>query len=133
MRLITMVMAVTIWASSVLAQAAEEIEGVIGRQLEAFNARDVDEAWQYAAPNIQGMFRNAQNFGVMVQRGYPMVWSNKDPEFLDLTDLGNVQVQRLMLRDQDNARHFLEYQMVRTASGWRIAGVRLLPAPDIGV
>ena len=118
--------------SLALAQAAETIEDVIGSQLQAFNDRDLDEAWQYAAPNIQGIFGNAQNFGMMVQRGYPMVWSNRDVRFLDLKDMGVGQVQRLRLRDTSGGFHFLEYQMVRTSDGWRIAGVQIIPAPDVG-
>ena len=121
-----------ILAQAATAQVAEAIEDVIGSQLEAFNDRDVSEAWQYAAPNIQGAFGNPHNFGMMVQRGYPMVWSNKDVVFLDLQDVGSVQVQRLRLRDTDGGFHFLEYQMVETANGWRIAGVRIIPAPDVG-
>lgn len=119
-------------AGSAFAQAADAIEDVIGSQLEAFNDRDIAEAWQYAAPNIQGAFGNPQNFGMMVQRGYPMVWTNRDVTFLDLQDVGSVQVQRLRLRDTTGGFHFLEYQMVQTADGWRIAGVRIIPAPDVG-
>jgi hypothetical protein len=58
------------------------IEDVIGSQLDAFNDRDVDGAWQFASPMIQGMFGDVDNFGVMVQRGYPMVFDNRDVRFL---------------------------------------------------
>lgn len=121
-----------LWASSAFGQSADDIEDVIGNQLQAFNDRNVEGAWQYAAPNIQGMFGNPQNFGVMVQRGYPMVWTNRDVRFLELQDLGAVQIQRIMLRDMSGGIHVLEYQMVQTSLGWRIAGVQILPAPDIG-
>ena len=131
MRLTGIFTALVFLASSSFAQSVE-IEETIGNQLEAFNARDVDNAWQYAAPNIQGMFRNSQNFGVMVQRGYPMVWTNRDVQFLELYDRGGVQIQRLLLRDELGEFHMLEYQMVLTSEGWRIAGVQLLPLPDVG-
>ena len=119
-------------ASSAFAQSEAAIEDVIGSQLQAFNDRDVENAFQYAAPNIQGMFGNPQNFGMMVQRGYPMVWSNRDVRFLELQDRGMVQVQRLMLRDMTGGIHVLEYQMIQTADGWRIAGVQIVPSPDVG-
>lgn len=131
MRLILTLVAALAWASAAFAQSTD-IEETIGNQLDAFNARDVDNAWQYAAPNIQGMFRNSQNFGMMVQRGYPMVWTNRDVQFLELYDRGGVQVQRLLLRDTSGGFHMLEYQMVLTSDGWRIAGVQLLPLPDVG-
>ncbi len=132
MRVLAVFAAFCLWAGGALAQAAEAIEDVIGSQLQAFNERDVDAAWQYAAPNIQGAFGNAQNFGMMVQRGYPMVWTNRDVRFLQLEDIGGRQYQRLMLQDASGGLHMLEYQMVQTADGWRIAGVQILPAPDVG-
>jgi len=132
MKLLGFIVGLMIVASSALAQTAEAIEDVIGSQLQAFNERDIEEAWQYAAPNIQGAFGNAQNFGMMVQRGYPMVWTNRDVRFLQLEDIGGRQYQRLMLQDANGGLHMLEYQMVQTADGWRIAGVQILPAPDVG-
>ena len=45
-------------AGMVRAQDRGAIEDVIGRQLEAFNQRDVEMAWTYASPMIQGMFGN---------------------------------------------------------------------------
>lgn len=132
MRILAVFAAFCLWAGGALAQAAEAIEDVIGSQLQAFNERDIEEAWQYAAPNIQGAFGNAQNFGMMVQRGYPMVWTNSNVRFLQLEDIGGRQYQRLMLQDANGGLHMLEYQMVQTADGWRIAGVQILPAPDVG-
>ena len=132
MRIFALISAFALWAGSAVAQAAEAIEDVIGSQLQAFNERDIEEAWQYAAPNIQGAFGNAQNFGMMVQRGYPMVWTNRDVRFLQLEDIGGRQYQRLMLQDANGGLHMLEYHMVQTADGWRIAGVQILPAPDVG-
>ena len=131
MKIFGIVFGLLFLAASAFAQPADEIEDVIGSQLQAFNDRNVDDAWQYAAPSIQGMFGNPQNFGMMVQRGYPMVWSNRDVRFLELQDRGAGQVQRIMLRDINGGIHVLEYQMIKTASGWRIAGVQLVLSPDV--
>ena len=116
-----------------LAAQETDIEGVIGDQLRAFNERDVDGAWQYAAPNIQSIFRDPQTFGTMVQRGYPMVWTNRDVQFLDSKDFGVITRQVIRLTDSQGGFHFLEYQMIETPDGWRIAGVQILPPPDVGV
>lgn len=132
MKFFGLIIGLVMMASSAFAQSEAAIEDVIGSQLQAFNDRDVENAFQYAAPNIQGMFGNPQNFGMMVQRGYPMVWSNRDVRFLELQDRGMVQVQRLMLRDMTGGIHVLEYQMIQTADGWRIAGVQIVPSPDVG-
>ncbi len=114
------------------AQDAGAIRSVISNQLEAFNQRDVDGAFSYASPAIKGMFGTPQNFGRMVEQGYPMVWTNSDVEFLDLRDDGGRLVQRVMMRDPSGARHVLDYQMIETEQGWQINGVWIVPAPDVG-
>ena len=132
MRLIGMILGFWIAATSVFAQDADAIEGVIGNQLEAFNNRDISEAWQYASPNIKRLFGNPGNFGMMVQQGYPMVWDNADVRFLELRDVRGNLWQKVMVRDANGGLHILDYQMVETAEGWQINGVQLLPAPDVG-
>lgn len=112
---------------------APEIEAVIGQQLQAFNDRDVEAAWQFASPMIQGMFGTPQNFGTMVEQGYPMVWTNSEARFLDLREIGGRLWQKVMIRDAAGGLHVLDYQMIPTADGWQINGVQILPAPDVGV
>ena len=132
LRALTLVLALA--AAPLAAQdTASPIEDTIASQLEAFNARDVNEAWTYASPMIQGMFGNPSNFGMMVERGYPMVWSNDSVRFLDQRSENGAVFQRLSLRDAEGGTHWLEYRMIETEAGWRIDGVWLLPAPDLGV
>jgi len=114
------------------AQDSGAIEDVIGSQLQAFNDRDVDEAFSYASPMIKGMFGTPQNFGLMVERGYPMVWTNSDARFLDLREVAGRLYQRVLVRDAQGGLHVLEYQMIETPEGWQINGVSVLPAPDVG-
>lgn len=132
MRILSLVLGLWLAATSLFAQESDAIEGVIGSQLEAFNARDIDTAWQYASPNIKRLFGNPGNFGMMVQQGYPMVWDNADVRFLELRDVGGLVWQKVMLRDANGGLHVLDYQMIDTPQGWQINGVQLLPAPDVG-
>ena len=120
-------------AGMVRAQDSGAIEDVIGGQLEAFNQRDVEMAWTYASPMIQGMFGNSANFGMMVQRGYPMVWTNSDVRYLELREIGGRLWQKVLVRDENGGLHILDYQMIETENGWQINGVSILPAPDVGV
>ena len=120
-------------AGMVRAQDRGAIEDVIGGQLEAFNQRDVEMAWTYASPMIQGMFGNSANFGMMVQRGYPMVWTNSDVRYLELREIGGRLWQKVLVRDENGGLHILDYQMIETDNGWQINGVSILPAPDVGV
>ncbi|SFS21752.1 DUF4864 domain-containing protein [Yoonia litorea] len=132
MRFFGFILAIWMAASAAFAQDSQAIEDVIGSQLEAFNDRDVPSAWQYASPNIKRLFGNPGNFGMMVQQGYPMVWDNAEVRFLELRDINGFLWQKIMLRDKTGNLHVLDYQMVQTADGWQINGVRLLPMPDVG-
>ena len=131
-RIFGLALGLWITASTAFAQDADAIEGVIDEQLQAFNDRDVGEAWQYASNNIQRLFGNPGNFGMMVQQGYPMVWDNAEVRFLELREVSGLFWQKIMVRDAAGGLHILDYQMVETASGWQINGVQLLPAPDVG-
>lgn len=132
MRILAAVLGFWMAATSVFAQDADAIKGVIGNQLQAFNDRDVSEAWQYASPNIKRLFGSSDNFGMMVQQGYPMVWDNADVRFLELRDVRGNLWQKVMVRDAQGGLHILDYQMIETTEGWQINGVQLLPAPDVG-
>ena len=108
-----------------------EIEAVIGGQFDAFLAEDVATAWQFASPNIQRIFRDAQNFGRMVEQGYPMVWAPAEVDFIDLQSFGGILVQRVQVIDQAGNAHYLGYQMIETENGWKINGVQILPPPQV--
>jgi hypothetical protein len=109
------------------------LQDIIRQQLDAFNARDVDLAWSFASPMIQGMFGNPGNFGVMVSEGYPMVWDNSAAKFMAQREVDGRIYQQVMVQDTNGALHVLEYAMIQTAQGWKIDGVSLLPPPDVGV
>jgi len=135
----TIILALAMGLSAAWASAQEvlspnpDIEATISGQFEAFEAEDVDGAWQYASPNIQRLFGTADNFGRMVQQGYPMVWDPGSVSFIDLQQLGAIIVQRVEVIDQAGTAHYLGYQMIQTEAGWRINGVQVLRAPAIGV
>ena len=108
-----------------------EIEATIAGQFDAFLAEDVGAAWQFASPNIQRIFRDAQNFGRMVEQGYPMVWAPAKVDFIDLQSFGGILVQRVQVIDQAGNAHYLGYQMIQTEGGWKINGVQILPPPQV--
>lgn len=132
MRIFATIIMLWLSASPAFSQDSGAIEDVIGSQLNAFNDRDINEAWQHASPNIKRLFGDAGNFGMMVQQGYPMVWDNADVRFLDLRDVGGNLWQKVMVRDAQGGLHILDYQMIETSDGWQINGVQLLAPPDVG-
>lgn len=116
------------------AQDAEDraaIEAVISDQLSDFVARDLAGAWDHASPAIQGIFGSPEGFGAMVENGYPMVWDNRQARFLDLREERGALRQKVMVEDPEGRLWVLDYEMVELEDGWRIGGVRVLPAPDM--
>ncbi|WP_170332236.1 DUF4864 domain-containing protein [Ruegeria arenilitoris] len=116
-------------ASGAFAQNAE-IEANITAQIQAFKADDFSTAFTFASPNIQRLFGTPENFGVMVRRGYPMVWRPADVRFLELREVAGALWQKVMITDSDGRVHILDYQMVQQESGWKINGVQLLGNSD---
>jgi hypothetical protein len=113
---------------------AEEapIRHTIQNQLDAFLQDDFATAFTYASPSIKSLFGTPENFGLMVRQGYPMVHRPADVKMLDLHQEGERLWQRVMITDQNGQSHVLDYQMIETADGWQINGVRLLPSPEVG-
>lgn len=120
-----------LFAADVL-PAEPAIEGTIRDQIEAFQADDFAEAFTFASPNIQMLFRDADNFGTMVKNGYPMVWRPDEFRFLELREVAGNLWQKVLVRDAAGTVHILDYQMIQTTEGWRINGVQLLRTPDVG-
>jgi hypothetical protein len=109
------------------------IEAVIADQLADFVARDVPGAWEDASPMIQGLFGSPENFGRMVENGYPMVWDNSNARFMELRDEVGRLRQKVMVRDAQGREWLLDYEMVEIEGGWKINGVQVMPAPDLAV
>ncbi|MEB8385915.1 DUF4864 domain-containing protein [Rhodobacteraceae bacterium KMM 6894] len=101
------------------------IEDVISAQIEAFKLDDFERAFTYASSTIQQTFGDAERFGVMVQRGFPMVWRPADVTFLGLETRNGALRQDVLVRDGAGASHVLEYEMIEGETGWKINGVRI--------
>ncbi len=115
------------------AQAQEApIQTTIQSQLDAFMADDFVTAFSFASPMIKGIFGTSDNFGTMVQQGYPMVSRHGAVQMLELRTVAGNLWQRVMITDNSGRTHLLDYQMIETADGWQINAVQLLPAQDVG-
>ena len=114
---------------AVTAAGKTAIHDVITAQMHAFLAGDVDMAFTYASPDIKRLFGTPQQFGTMVQQGYPMVWHPATWKYLDLESRGGDLWQKVLVRDAEGAFHILEYQMIRLDGVWKINAVRVRKAP----
>ncbi len=114
------------------AHAQSQPQDVIGAQIEAFQSDDVAGAFQFAAPGIRQMFRTPENFGRMVQQGYPMVWRPAEVRYGSSEARGAAVLQRVIITDASGRVFTLEYTMVPAGESWQIAGVSILEASQVG-
>jgi hypothetical protein len=124
--------AVVMAASAVAQDARAGITSTIQGQIDAFLADDFATAFTFASPAIKGIFGTSDRFGSMVRQGYPMVWRPGSVRYLDLEDRAGALYQKVLITDAQGVPHLLEYQMIETAEGWQINGVRIIPAPEVG-
>ena len=117
-------------ATVTFADAKDEVQTTIASQLDAFSQDDFARAFEYASPSIQHMFRNSDNFGMMVQRGYPMVWRPAQTRYLDFAQDQRGLYQLVQITDENGRVHTLRYDMIETPAGWRIRGVQILPGTE---
>jgi hypothetical protein len=108
-----------------------EIKGTIDQQFEAFKVDDFEGAFEFASPNLKQMFQSPENFRRMITTGYPMVWRPAEVRYLELREVGGSLWQKVQITDAKGYTHLLDYQMVETADGWRIASVQMLNAPAV--
>ncbi|WP_109466205.1 DUF4864 domain-containing protein [Albibacillus kandeliae] len=111
----------------------DEIRSAITSQFDAFRQDDFDRAFSFASPGIRSLFQTPENFGRMVQQGYPMVYRPAETRFLDLSEIDGRLWQRVEVLDGAGRRFYLGYQMIPTENGWKINAVTLLDPPGASV
>ena len=121
------------FSTSLFAGPKEDVQSTISLQLEAFLKDDFDTAFTFASPSIRSMFGTPQNFGQMVQRGYPMVWRPQKFNFLEHRKDTTGRAQDIQIIDQSGNVHYLRYFLIDTTKGWKISGVQFLDPSDYSV
>lgn len=131
MRRIVILLFVTLSLCAPVQAQTRDIEATIGAQIEALKVDDFAEAFTYASPTIQDIFGTPENFGVMVRRGFPMVWRPEQLRFLELREVDGRMFQKVMITDAQGRVHLLDYQMIDLDSGWKINGVQIVIGPGV--
>lgn len=99
------------------------IRGVIEAQLQAFRADDSAQAFAYASPAIQSIFKTPDTFMTMVRAGYKSVYRPREVEFRDLLPLEGRWTQRVLVVGSDGVPVVAQYVMEQQPDGsWRIDG-----------
>jgi hypothetical protein len=85
-------------------RAADDVataQAIIRSQAEALGRDDAATAYSYAAPEIQGLFPQADIFLGMVQRSYPPIYRHKSFEFGAAQVSGGRIAQQVHIIDAD--------------------------------
>src|ERR1700722_12350816 len=99
------------------------IQQVIEQKLDAFHRDDDGAAFALAAPSIQAMFGDPENFMTMVKNGFQPLYRTKEFSFEALQEVGGRILQRMRVVGADGVAHVALYAMERQADGhWLIAG-----------
>lgn len=113
--------------------AQDSPESVITKQFDAFRADDLERAFSYASPMIQGYFRTPETFGRMVSQGYPQIRMPGEVTLRDLREEGGRLLQRVEVRGADGVPQMFDYELVETENGWKINGVTYVKGPPLAV
>lgn len=122
---------ILIWAAVPALAQQDPIRAAIQAQLDAIAADDYGAAFDFASPNIKGIFGDAANFEAMVRQGYPMVAEHRAVKMLELRTVAGNLWQRVQITDAAGRVHLLDYMMVQMPEGWQINAVQILPAPEL--
>ena len=105
---------------------AAAIHDVIDAQLRAFRSDDSAQAFAYASPAIQSIFKNPDTFMSMVRAGYKPIYRPQEVEFRDLVPVEGRWTQRVLLVGPDGVPIVAQYVMEKQPDGsWRIDGCLL--------
>ena len=111
---------------------AGAIRGVIGQQLQAFQADDGNLAFSFASPVIQQKFGDPGTFMDMVRGAYDPVYRPTEVEFQEIDMTSGVPVQHVLVVDRQGKAWMAHYEMTKMDDGsWRIAGCWLEQLPDM--
>jgi hypothetical protein len=114
------------------ARAADDVataQAIIRSQVEALGRDDAATAYSYAAPEIQGLFPQADIFLGMVQRSYAPVYRHKSFEFGEARVSGGRIAQQVHIIDADGMPWEALYTLELQSDGSvKITGCILLKA-----
>jgi Domain of unknown function (DUF4864) len=114
------------------AGAADDVaaaQGVIRSQVEALGRDDAATAYSYAAPEIQGIFPQAEIFLSMVRKSYAPVYRHKSFEFGEARVSDGKIAQRVHIIDDDGVPWEALYTLELAPDGsLKITGCSLLKA-----
>ena len=104
-----------------------ESQSVIENQMLAFRSGAHEKAFKLATPSMQIIFRDVDNFILMVKRGYGPIYAAQSWSFGRSTTKNGKIYHEVLISGPKGREWIALYTMQQLPDGtWRIAGVRLV-------
>ena len=110
-----------------------EIISVIESQVDAFRRDDAAAAFSLASPDIRAKFGDAQTFLAAVAAQYQPVYRPRRLKFVELAQVDDQWVQRVLVVGPEGEFVTALYPMVRVDGHWRTNGCFLVRSPGQGI
>lgn len=116
------------------AKNSDAFENIIEAQISAFARDDGMAAFGLASPDIQRMFRSADQFMQMVRSRFKPVYRPQSYQFEESLFVDGQHAQPVRVIGPDGRGVIALYRMQEQSDGsWRIAGVTLHPVDERGI
>tara|TARA_B100000965_G_scaffold172137_1_gene143748 strand:+ start:393 stop:815 length:423 start_codon:yes stop_codon:yes gene_type:complete len=125
---------ITLFAINGLAKADNSFQNdlsqtqtIIENQIKAFQNKNAELAFSFAAPIIKLKFNNSEDFMSMVESYYEPVFNPKQYYFIDSKYFEGSIYHNLQIISQTNVSYLATYSLIKDNNEWKISGCALYP------
>jgi len=125
---------ITLFAINGLAKADNSFQNdlsqtqtIIENQIKAFQNKNAELAFSFAAPIIKLKFNNSEDFMNMVESYYEPVFNPKQYYFIDSKYFEGSIYHNLQIISQTNVSYLATYSLIKDNNEWKISGCALYP------
>jgi len=104
-----------------------ETQDIIKSQILAFQNKDAELAFSYAAPIIKFKFNNPEEFMTMVKEYYEPVYNPKQYYFIESKYFEGSIYHQLQIISQSNQSYLATYSLIKKDNEWKISGCAVIP------
>ena len=102
-------------------------QNIIENQIQAFQSKDAELAFSYAAPIIKLKFNNPDEFMTMVKNYYEPVYNPKQYYFIESKYFEGSIYHQLQIISQSNTSYLATYSLIKNDDEWKISGCAVVP------
>ena len=104
-----------------------QTQNIIESQIQAFQRKDAELAFSFAAPIIKLKFNNPEEFMTMVKSYYEPVYNPKQYYFIESKYYEGSIYHQLQVISQSNISYLATYSLIKDGNDWKISGCAVIP------